>query len=115
MAQQQAQALLVMSDPSLFSQHRAIVALALRYRLPAIYEWGEIALNGGLMAYGDGLQALYRRVGDYAGRVLKGRKPADLPLELPSRFQLAVNLQTAKTLDLTIPEAILVRADDVVE
>jgi putative ABC transport system substrate-binding protein len=115
MAQQQAQALLVMSDPSLFSQHRAIVALALRYRLPAIYEWGEIAQNGGLMAYGDGLQALYRRVGDYAGRVPKGRKPADLPLDQPPAIRLVVNLRTAQALGLTIPQSILSRADEIIE
>ena len=104
-----------MSDPSLFSQHRAIVALALRYRLPAIYEWGEIAQNGGLMAYGDGLQALYRRVGDYAGRVLKGRKPADLPLDQPPAIRLVVNLRTAQALGLTIPQSILSRADEIIE
>ena len=115
MAQQQAQALLVMPDPFLFSQHRAIVALALRYRLPAIYEWGEIAQNGGLMAYGDSLQALYRRVGDYAGRALKGTKPADLPVDQPSAIRLVVNLMTAQALGLTIPQSILTRADEVIE
>jgi putative tryptophan/tyrosine transport system substrate-binding protein len=73
-------ALLVMPDPFFFAHHRRIVAFANRARLPAIYEWGDIARDGGLMAYGDSIHALYRRAGDYVGRVLKGAKPADLPV-----------------------------------
>jgi putative ABC transport system substrate-binding protein len=108
-------ALLVMPDPFLFSQHRAIVALAPRYKLPAIYEWGEIAQDGGLMAYGDSLHALYRRVGDYAGRILKGAKPADLPVQQPTEFDLEINLKPAKALGLAIRPLLLVRADEVIE
>jgi putative ABC transport system substrate-binding protein len=108
-------ACLVMPDPVFFSQHRAIVALAARYKLPAIYEWREIAVDGGLMAYGDSFSALYRRVGDYVGRILKGAKPADLPVEQPGWIQLVVNLQTAQALGLTIPPSILARADEVIE
>jgi putative tryptophan/tyrosine transport system substrate-binding protein len=92
-----------------------IVALAARYKLPAIYNWREFAADGGLMAYGDSLSTLYRRAGDYAGRILKGAKPRDLPIDRPAVIQLVVNLTTAKALGLTLPPAILGRADEVIE
>jgi len=108
-------ACLVMADPVYFAQHLPIVALAARHKLPAIYEWREIALNGGLMAYGDSFLALFRRVGDYVGRILKGAKPADLPVEQPGRIRLVVNLKTVDALGLTVPPLILARADEVIE
>jgi putative ABC transport system substrate-binding protein len=108
-------ACLVMADPVYFAQHLPIVALAARHKLPAIYEWREIALNGGLMAYGDSFLALFRRVGDYVGRILKGAKPADLPVEQPGMIRLIVNLKTAEALGLTVPPLILARADEIIE
>jgi putative ABC transport system substrate-binding protein len=108
-------ACLIMADPRFFAWRRAIVDLAARYKLPTIYEWREIAVNGGLMAYGDSLSALNRRVGDYVGRILKGAKPADLPVEQPGTIRLVVNLKTAKALGLTVPPSILARADEVIE
>jgi len=108
-------ACLVESDPIYFAQHPAIVALAARHKLPASYEWREIAVNGGLMAYGDSFPALFHRVGDYVGRILKGAKPADLPVELPGAIRLVVNLNTAKELGITVPPSILARADEVID
>jgi putative ABC transport system substrate-binding protein len=115
MAEAGAGACLVMPDPVFFSQHRSILELASRYQLPTVYEWREIATNGGLMAYGDSLAALNYRVGDYVGRILKGAKPADLPVEQPGAIQLVINLKTAKALGLTVPQSILARADEVIE
>jgi putative ABC transport system substrate-binding protein len=108
-------ALLVMPDPFFFSQHRKIVALANRYRLPASYEWGDIVRNGGLMSYGDSIDALYRRVGDYTGRVLKGTKPGELPVEQPAAIRLVVNPQAAKAIGFEFPPHFLDRADEVIE
>ena len=108
-------ALLVMPDPYFFAQHRAIVALALQDKLPAIYEWAEIAEHGGLMAYGDSLKALYQRVGDYAGRILKGATPAQLPLDEPAAIRLVINQNTAKQMGFAFPPEILVRADEVIQ
>ncbi len=108
-------ALLVMPDPFFFSQDRKIIALATRYRLPAIYEWGDIAWHGGLIAYGDSLSALYRRVGDYTGRVLKGAKPRELPVEQPAAIRLVVNLQAAKAIGFEFPRQFFDRADEVIE
>jgi putative ABC transport system substrate-binding protein len=115
MAQARAGAMLQMPDAFFYTRHREIVALAARHKLPAIYDWPEIAEDGGLMAYGDNLIAMYRRAGDYAGRILKGAKPADLPVEQPGIPQLVINLQTAKELGLTFPPSILARADEVIE
>ena len=110
-----ADALFVAPDPFFFSRYPEIVALAARYKLPAMYEWAEMARGGGLMAYGESLSALYRRVGDYTGRVLNGANPAELPLDQPAAIGLVINLKTARALGLTIPPAILVRADEVIE
>jgi putative tryptophan/tyrosine transport system substrate-binding protein len=115
MAEQRAQALLVLGDPLFFAQRGAIIALALRYKLPAIYEWGEIAQDGGLMAYGDSLKALFRRMGDYAGRILKGANPGDLPIDQPAAIRLVINSKTAKALGLTIPPLLLIQADELIE
>lgn len=108
-------ALLVMADPMLDSQRKRIVGLALKNRLPAIYQWREFAEGGGLMSYGANLQALYRRLATYVDKVLRGARPAELPVELPTKYELIVNLKTAKALGLSIPAPVLMRADHVIQ
>ena len=113
-ARREAQAVLVPADP-LTLQHRAkITALAARYRLPGMYPFLEFIDSGGLIAYGVDSTVLFRRAADYVDKILRGTKPADLPIEQPSQFKLVVNLKTAKALGLTIPESILLRADAVI-
>ena len=111
----QAEALNVFSTPILASLHREIIAFAAEYRLPAIYPWKEHVEAGGLVSYGPNLAAIWRQFGIIVAKVLKGVRPADLPVEQPTKFELVVNLRTAKSLGLSIPPSVLLRADEVIE
>jgi putative ABC transport system substrate-binding protein len=109
------QALIVLTDPILFSQRKRIVDLANATRLPAVYFFQGFPEAGGLMSYGPSDADLFRRAAGYVDRILKGAKPRDLPVQQPTKFDLVVNLKTAKALGLVIPESFLLRADKVIE
>ena len=115
MATRRPGALLVLADPLGYTRRREIAAAALRYRLPAVFEFREGVDDGGLMSYGVNIPSLYRRAASYVDRILNGAKPADLPVEQPTSFELVINLKTAKALGLTIPPSLLARADQVIE
>jgi putative ABC transport system substrate-binding protein len=115
LVQMQIGALLVGSDPFFNSRRDHIVTLAARHHIPAIYETREFALAGGLMSYGTILTEAYREIGIYAGKILKGARPADLPVQQATKVELIVNLKTAKALGITVPQSVQNRADEVIE
>jgi putative tryptophan/tyrosine transport system substrate-binding protein len=115
MTRERAGALTVRPAPMFIIERRRLVDLAAKNRLPAVYAWREFVDAGGLMAYGPNLADLYRRAATYADKILKGTKPGDLPVEQPTKFELVINLKTAKALGLTIPPSVLGRADQVIE
>jgi putative ABC transport system substrate-binding protein len=115
LVQRHADALLIGNDPFFDGRIAQLVTLTGRYAVAAIQSGRDFPDSGGLMSYGTSLTAVYRQLGTYAGKILKGAKPADLPVQQPTRFELVINLKTAKALGLTVPQSILARADEVVE
>ena len=107
--------LIVPPDPSTNSHRAMIIELTARHRLPAIFALRAVTAEGGLMSYGVDLPELFRKAAIYADRILKGEKPADLPVQLPTKFELVINLRTAKALLLNVPPTLLTRADEVIE
>ena len=115
LARLQAGGLVIGSDPFFNSQSAQLAALAIRHAVPAIYQYREFAAAGGLMSYGGSLTDMYHQVGVYTGRILKGDKPADLPVQQSTKVELILNLKTAKSLGITVPLSLLGRADEVIE
>ena len=108
-------ALIVTVSPSAISHREKIIRLAEQHKLPAIYPYRFFATDGGLISYGPDTIEPYRRAAGYIDRILKGEKPADLPVQAPTRYELVINLKTAKALGLTVPDSVLARADEVIE
>ena len=108
-------ALLISSDPFFTSRISYLASLAARYRVPTSYSFREFAIAGGLVSYGTDLPDIYRRAGQYVARIFAGTKPADLPVQQPTKFELVINLKTAKSLGIVVPQSLLLRADEVIE
>jgi putative ABC transport system substrate-binding protein len=107
--------LIVTADPAAIVHREAIIALAARHRLPAVYPYRFFVISGGLISYGLDNIEQYRLAAGYVDRILKGEKPADLPVQAPTKYELVINLKTAKTLGLEVPPTLLARADEVIE
>jgi ABC-type uncharacterized transport system substrate-binding protein len=108
-------ALILMADPLLFSERPLIIQLAARHRLPAVYETRLFPDAGGLLSYGPLQQERFQRMAVYVDRILRGARPGELPIEQPTKFELVINLKTAKALGLTVPPSVLARADEIIE
>jgi len=115
MVQQRADALAVIADPFFIARREQIVALAASHAIPAIYPIAYFAECGGLMSYGAAVRSLYQEAGTYAGRILKGAKPIDLPIQQNTKYDMVINLKTAKALSIAVPPSLLARADKVIE
>jgi putative ABC transport system substrate-binding protein len=107
--------LVVPPDATASSHRDLIIALAARYRLPAVYSYRDFVVGGGLMSYGTHFVDLFRQAASYVDRILRGAKPADLPVQAPTKYETVLNLKTAKALGLTVPSGLLVAADEVIE
>jgi ABC-type uncharacterized transport system substrate-binding protein len=115
MTKERAEALIVFPSPMLFSERKRIADLTAKHRLPSMFAVREFVELGGLISYGASITDLSRRAATYVDKILKGAKPADLPVEQPTKFELVINLKTAKALGLTIPQSLLQRADEVIQ
>src|SRR5262249_434744 len=114
-ADERAQAVLIFADPLMFFHVRKLAGLALRHRLPALFGFREFPETGGLISYGASAREQYRRVATYVDKIFKGADPGDLPIQQATRFELVINLTTAKTLGVTVPDKLLALADEVIE